>query len=533
MIRFFLSIFTMWLCFSQSFLDNYTNYKELKELIDELDLKYKTITKTLTGLDLDLIQFGDDKSPAIFILGNLDGSYPSSTELTLNLIRDLNRGKIDRKGKTIYILPMPNPEATNSLFTKVSMKSNTNLNSSDDDHDQEFDEDGPNDLNKDGIISQMRIRNDLGNFKSNKNYKGLLEKVDLKKGEFGQYLLMTEGFDDDNDDKINEDPKGGTNLNKNFTYNYDYFGLHAGKNQVSEPEVKAIIDFIASHPNILLTVHISKFNNMNIKWKPSTKNLETYSKPLKALKSMLKEDFNSYELLANTWSARNNWKVKTKSKGKGSFHEWAYFHAGRWSVAVNSWHHSNIKLDSTFKSQDKMSKNEKLYHDVKSKKLKSAFVDWKKVEHPDFPKKQVDVGGFHLAYLNNPDCSIIDSTNISDFVSDLTKLFPMLVIESIEVIKVKKNLHRVKLTLVNNGKLPTQSKMAELSGWMHPVRVVWNLDKKNIISGTRKTLLKPIAGFAGKQKLEWLIHTKSIRKASLKVESPVIDNITKNITFGD
>jgi hypothetical protein len=533
MIRICFLLFIFYLSFAQSFLDSYTSYDELVKEIKTDGLKYKTIAKTKSGYNLDLLQFGEDNAPAIFILGNLDGSYPSATELSMNIARKLAKGEIDRKGKTIYLLPMPNPEATNALFSKISEARETNLTASDDDYDQAIDEDGFNDLNKDGIISQIRIKNPLGDYKENKSFPNLLSKIDLNKNETGNYTILSEGFDDDKDDKINEDPVGGTDLNKNFTYNYEYFGLHAGKNQASETEVKAIIDFIESNPNILVTIHFSKYNNMNVKWKANTKKYEDYARPLTAFDKMMLEDADSYDLLSSIWEKDNKWKTKVESSGSGTFHEWSYFHAGRWSIAVNAWDHSNIKLDSTFKAQDKMTKEEKLFHDAGTKKLNLAFVDWKRIKHPDFPKQEVDVGGFHLAYMNNPERSIIDSTKVEYFVESVADLFPKIEVSELKVTKLKKDLYRVELELINNGKLPSQSKMAEVSGWMHPVRVVWDIDKKKIVSGKKKTLLKPIAGFAGKQKLEWLIHSESLSKTDIRIESPVIGKITKTVRFGD
>ena len=75
-----------------------------------------------------------------------------------------------------------------------------------------------------------------------------------QKGQKGAFRLYSEGIDNDKDGKFNEDGPGGVNFNRNLTYNYEEFGPNAGLHPVSEPESKALLDFLYYHFNIYATI---------------------------------------------------------------------------------------------------------------------------------------------------------------------------------------------------------------------------------------------------------------------------------------
>jgi hypothetical protein len=515
----------------------------LKQL-KQLGVKTQTIGTSRSGKSIIVAQFGNEKSPAVLVTGNVDGDYLVGTELAMRLIEDLKSGKVDRNGKSIFIIPMPNPDATNFILGKNGYSTTFNGLKIDDDNDQKTNEDGPNDLNNDGIISQLRITDSSGLYKASHKAPGLLVKVDPLKNEEGQYRVINEGKDDDGDGKFDEDGYGGVAINKNFTYNYDYFGIGSGVNQASEPETRALIDFVIDHQNILMTVNFSKFDNLHKNWSAKKIKVSKYKRPLKAFDKMPMEDVDSYKLFSNLWQqGHKDWKISAENRGKGTFHDWAYFHGGRWSIATNGWNFKQIALEETIKVDDKDkskkdqdskitdTKEARLLANAQNKKLQGAVVPWTRISHPDFIDEKVEVGGFRLAYLNNPDLAVFAETNSTDYVASLTTLFPKLKVTH-HVKKLGKDLYRVTLKVKNTGKLPTQSAMGKLTRWMLPVRVQWNLPKENFIGGTKRTLLAPIQPHGDQQELKWLINTKDYRNASFEISSPVIDAVKQTVKFG-
>jgi len=339
------------------------------------------------------------------------------------------------------------------------------------------------------------------------------------------------------DKKRDEDGFGGTSINQNFTYNYEYFKKGTGLNQVSDPETKAIADFVFDHTNILMTVSFSKYDNIMKMWKVNNTPATKYKRPLRSFTKMPKEDKDSYTMFIESWKSLNKkWNTKDKTKkntGDGTFHEWSYYHAGRWSISVNGWDINQIELDTTFKKQKKMKLDEKLYHYAVSKKLKKAVLPWKKINHPDFKNQEVEVGGFHSSYKTNPAKEVFSSTKSSEFIESLTATFPKLNVQDLSVKELTDGLYRVTLKLRNTGKLATQGRMGKISGWMYPVRVVWNTKKDAFVSGVKKTLLQPIAGFGGEKEIQWVVKAKSGSKHTLEIVSPTVGSISKTVTMGE
>ena len=60
----------------------------------------------------------------------------------------------------------------------------------------------------------------------------------------------------------NEDGEGGVNFNRNLTYNYEEFGTGAGMYPVSEPETKAVSDFLFDRFNIYAVFSFGPQDNL-------------------------------------------------------------------------------------------------------------------------------------------------------------------------------------------------------------------------------------------------------------------------------
>jgi hypothetical protein len=89
-----------------------------------------------------------------------------------------------------------------------------------------------------------------------------MKRADPKKGESGAYRLFTEGVDSDGDGFINEDPPGGTDINRNFPHEYPYYKPDAGPHMVSEAESRALMDFVVSHRNIAAVLTFGESDNL-------------------------------------------------------------------------------------------------------------------------------------------------------------------------------------------------------------------------------------------------------------------------------
>ncbi len=100
-----------------------------------------------------------------------------------------------------YVIPRVNPDGAETYLTGTTPK---NPNPRDNDGDGRFDEDPPEDVNGDGIISYMRIRDPNGPLCTHPEDPRLM--VARKGGEPGQWRMIgREGRDNDGDGQVNED----------------------------------------------------------------------------------------------------------------------------------------------------------------------------------------------------------------------------------------------------------------------------------------------------------------------------------------
>lgn len=218
--------------------------------------KTHILAKSFGGRDLSLLEIGPETAktsktlPAVFVAANMEGSVPLATEAALYLAKLLLEKSDMRADRTWYILPCGNPDAASLFFAKPLRRDPRNFKPSNDDKDDAVDEDGAEDLNGDGLITQMRIKDPEGDWLPVPASPRLLKKADWAKGEKGIYKLYTEGVDNDGDGQYNEDGPGGVNVGTSFPHLYKYFAPDAGLWPGSEPETFALFKFFDAHREV-------------------------------------------------------------------------------------------------------------------------------------------------------------------------------------------------------------------------------------------------------------------------------------------
>lgn len=540
----------------------YHSYNDLTKALKQLTSQYSShikiasIAKTLKGNEVWVVTIGKDETEnrkAILVVGGIEATQLVGSEHALRFIEQLAQsyGKVDSITKlidktTIYVIPRANPDASESYFNKPLVERETNYNPYDDDRDAAVDEDDVDDVNKDGIISWMRIKDPRGEWIVNPDDHRLMKKADATKGEKGIYRLLSEGIDNDKDEEWNEDPVGGTDLNRNFTYNYQFFGKNSGVHQISEVETKAIADFVFDHSNIALVFSFSSNDNLNNAWKNEPSKGES-----PVVSSVTKEDEDYFGLMSKNFGEIARLKDAPKAtKGEGAFSEWAYYHTGRWSFSARPWWAGEIlKSKDTTAAKDSTKKSSELKKDDKDKSddpavktlkwydaigAKNISVQWTKFNHPDFPNQEVEIGGVKPFVLSNPPAESLNSYSkpYSNFITTLAAQLADISLSNQKVEKVGENVFRISVDVVNNGYLPTNSGMGVKTRWVRNIHVVVDAGKGNSISsGKSKQILEPIKGSGGYKTVSWIV----IGKGSITVnaESPVAGKAEVKIDLND
>jgi hypothetical protein len=218
------------------------------------------------GLDLLVLEVGPDvgrtsrKTPAVLVVGNLEGVVPVSAEAALWLADRLVSSADAAKGRTWFILPNGNPDAAGRYLRKPLVADERNATRWNDDMDDQTDEDGPDDLDGNGVITEMRVKDPAGEWIPVEGEPRLMRKADASKGEKGVYKLYVEGVDNDGDGEYNEDPPGGTNIGVTFPHLFRAWTATGGRWPGSEPETFAVMKFAVDHPEIAMTFAFGSTN---------------------------------------------------------------------------------------------------------------------------------------------------------------------------------------------------------------------------------------------------------------------------------
>ncbi len=530
----------------------------------EAFVRVRSLVRTAETNDVWLAELGrgpdSDRSqrPAMLVVAGIEGNDLAGTVSAVAWIEHLASAQATNEAiqklldtTTVYVLPRVNPDAVTRFFARPKVESPVNNRPVDEDHDGLLDEDGPDDLDGDGLITGMRLKDPDGEFILDPAETRLLLKADRAKGELGAWRLFSEGRDNDHDDAWNEDGVGGVNFNRNFPYNYRFFAPGSGEHQVSEPETRALADFVIGHPNIGIAFTFGAADNL-----VQTPKGETPKRPPTGLHE---DDVPFYRELGRRW--RDTLGLKKELAGSsdpGTFSDWLYFHRGRLSLAARAWSPAiqlalakpDKKEEATPKDKapsespkpgetreggregkpqaskdqptpDTRNEEERAFLKWIDGNAPEFFVPWKPVSHPDFPGQTVEVGGFAPFAKSNPPEKLLDdwARKHAQFLTDLAGRLPRVHFRKAEARPLGNGVFELKLEIENTGYLPTALAQGELSREVYPTRVVLSVDEKRLLAGTKRTLLGPIPGSGGMKEVHWVIQGQGVARLDVEVVS--------------
>ncbi len=200
----------------------------------------------------------EDKA-AMWIDANIHGNEIQGAEVSLytvwylmenyDRIPDVKR-MVDER--VFYIAPSINPDGRDYFMHGAGSGARTGHVPVDSDGDGLFDEDPPNDLNGNGVIEQIRkYVPGEGTHQLDPSDDRFL--IPVGPGEVGDWVqLGSEGIDDDGDGRVNEDPIGGYDPNRNWGSDWQPNYVQGGSmNYPFElPESRAVNDFMMARPHI-------------------------------------------------------------------------------------------------------------------------------------------------------------------------------------------------------------------------------------------------------------------------------------------
>lgn len=300
-----------------------------------------TIGTSLGGAPIHLLTLSGsqepEQRPALLIVAGLDGEYLVSTETATRIAQLMLADHADvLEYMTMYIVPRANPDGAARNMNPISVGHSGNVRLVDEDRDRLIDEDLPDDLNGDGLITMMRrlepSLDDAPTHLADPDEPRLNIEPDAKENQRAVFTLYPEGLDNDEDGLINEDGFGSVDLNMNFMHMWPEHAPHAGQYPLSEPESMALAQFVLAHENIIAAITLGKHDNLVNQ--PDSKSKDITGRTPKGIDA---KDVELYKQ-AGDW-LKDSTGVQTASKvdAAGSFHAWIYAQRGLPSFAVQPW----------------------------------------------------------------------------------------------------------------------------------------------------------------------------------------------------
>jgi len=314
--------------------------------------KLSPLAVTPAGRTVHLVTIGAggerplDAGPAVLVVGGIDAERPDSSDVAVEVARRLLAGREDAATKGLlqrcvfYFVPRANPDGVERCFAAPLHETRLNARPIDDDRDGSADEDGPDDLNGDGLITLMRVRDPLGEWRVDKDEPRLMKKADRLEGERGEYRVLLEGLDKDADGEINEDPVGGVDADRNWPHFFEPGVPEAGRTPLSETSTRALAQFVVDHPNIALAVVYGR--NDTLVQVPGGKER---GPDKKAYRDLHEDDVALYERISERFRARTGLKGSAGARAQGALYAWLYSQRGIPTFATSLWWPLDAKQD--------------------------------------------------------------------------------------------------------------------------------------------------------------------------------------------
>ncbi len=537
-----------------SFDHNYT-FAEVVDYLNHVTAEFPNITKlyqigkSYEGRDLLVLEItrqGEREAlekPGLWLDGNLHASEVMGAAVCLKTIETLvtqygeNPEITDLVDtRTIYIMPKLNPDGSD-LYLKTPFNLRSSVRPHDSDGDGSRDEDPPEDLNGDGYITMMRKKDDMGTMKTHPEDSRLMER--RQEHETGEWTVYSEGVDNDGDGRFNEDGPGGLDINRNWPsrWQQEYIQRGSGLYPLSEPETRAVAEFLFAHPNItgLVNHHMAG----NFLYRPPT---QLWVDAVAGRGAEIPaEDEMVYQTFGNRYSDTLNGQPVRKVMGMGRppsygaifgvMIGWAYDHLGifSWVPEMGSLvPYCDYDEDGRVSDMEQLRWND----EVMDGKI---FADWEEYNHPELGK--VEIGGF-VRKLYNPEYQ--SYTNIlctpgkiyMDFLEKhtqwnlyLARMSPLLEITEVKTEKLDAGFTKVTADIRNLGFLPTNvSRHAVHNQTAQPVKIYLNMAGAELIAGDRVTDLGHLPGNTPRsespvKQVSWIIRTDSGKQVSIEIKA--------------
>ena len=512
-----------------------------------------TITNKKTGAALD--------KPAFHIDGNTHAGEVTGSMAAMHAIDVLLTGYGEDKvitkildRMTIYVVPRISPDGAETyLTTPYSIRSVNRV------HNPENGGIRSEDLDGDGVIRMMRIPTPYGAWKKDKDDSSIMAKRDPGDADGDFYDIYVEGnFEAFDGDENLKEKKEDWSLDFNRNYPYGWFPENrqagAGKYPLSNPETKAMADWIIEHPNIggVSTNHTS---GGIILYPPGTRPSTAVSE----------KDINQFIEIANMGKEELGYEplniydsfiADPANYDSGAFDDWCYQSQGIVAYTVELWDLAKrVGVPLVWNARNKDSAQDELKRFVACMKwvkenAPEYYEDWKPFHHETFG--DIEIGGFNFKFSQqNPPESFLNGVleQMTRFMIRFAQSMPRLTIDTLTSEKVSDDIYKVTAIVGNLGYLPTNL-TEEAKNLNISKEVEVTISGGKVISGLEKTKIGNLEGYGStstgtnfygnistdynakaRKKLTWVVQAKSGTEITVSCAQEKSGKASKTITL--
>jgi len=455
--------------------NHYYDYDEIADAMHKIAFAYpelvevRSIGKSRQGRDMWLAVVNpktgpvDTEKPAMFIDGNIHGNEIQAAETVLYTLWYLAKayGNNDHLTElmddyTFYLLPVENPDSRAWWFSKIASAHGPrgNQRPHDDDGDGLIDEDGPDDLDGDGSIGQMWIRDPDGDWLRDTVDDRIFRRI--REGEKGEWTrLGQEGIDNDGDGRINEDDTTADDMNRNWPADWkpDYVQNGAGLYPLSNPETRAIADFVRDHPNIAGYQSYHNAGGMILRGPGASYRNDFYPR----------SDTQVYDTIANMGETllpyyRSMVIYRDLYGVHGGEVNWTGESLGIVSFTNELW------SDNKYFQRDGSYDETKMWAWRDKLDFGQTFTPYTEVDHPEYGK--VLVGGFNKWSSRNTPTFMLEEEAHRNFAFTMfhAEQMPLLEIKPIEVEQKSPGFWQLTVEITNDRAIPTRTEIMSRRG---------------------------------------------------------------------
>lgn len=503
--------------------DHYYQYQELTRILEGYAKEYpdycklESIGETDLGrqmwlLSLTKLATGDfaDK-PAYGVNGNIHAGEVTGSMCAMYFLDYLLTNREDPEVDwllshfTVYCVPRITPDgAEYYLTTPYSVRSVPKLYP----FDQVMPGVSPEDLDGDGVIRQMRVKNPDGAFKISQKDPRIMTRrgPDDLEGTF--YDVYSEGMVQDYEGgEIQTAPeKHGNDFNRNFPLNWlpENKQSGAGAYALSNPETRAMADYIYAHKNLcaILNFHTSG-------------GIYLYPPGFKSGKNAEKDDIARWKAVGKMATEETGYPALNlldeyvgDAAGEmgivGAFDDFISYAMGIMDFTCECWdlenragHPSTWPRPAIISDEEKEQTVIDCIKWLEENNGGEGFKDWESFRHPQLG--EVEIGGFDVKHtMQNPPARYLvqEAEKHTRFLLRAMKTLPRLVFDKTKVTPVAEDTWKVDTVIMNLGYLPTSAmKEAVTLNMAKPLKAEFS--GAELITGKASEEIGHLEGFSG------------------------------------